>query len=90
MGDDITQLRKNLEIIEEGIRNLEEIWSRLQSYDGVKQLQAGGSKMPEIQEIALKLAAVRDLMDKIDIKLDEVEGRIDNIESLNFRTRSDF
>lgn len=90
MGEDLTQLRRNLKMIAEGIENLEELWSRLQNYEGVKSLQVGPEAMPEIQEIALKMTAVRELVDKIDIKLDEVEERIGNIESLNFRSRSDF
>ena len=90
MGEDLTQLRSNLKMIAEGIENLEELWSRLQNYEGVKSLQVGPEAMPEIQEIALKMTAVRELVDKIDIKLDEVEERIGNIESLNFRSRSDF
>jgi uncharacterized protein (DUF342 family) len=90
MGKDVTQLREDLEVIEEGIRNLEELWSRLQKHSEMKQLQTSQSGKSEIQEIALKITSVRELINKIDIKLDEIEARIGNIESLEFRSRSDF
>ncbi|MGQ4911125.1 MAG: hypothetical protein ACTSV3_03270 [Candidatus Thorarchaeota archaeon] len=89
MTDEMDSIKTELKRIETGVKRIETLWSRVEGLEHVQSLDATSNASSEVQDIALKIKAVRELIDKIDIKIDDLESRISSIGSLRFRTRDE-
>jgi seryl-tRNA synthetase len=45
-------------------------------------------RLEDVQEISAKITALTTLIDKVEVEINQLNSRIDNIESLQFRHRS--
>lgn len=79
---------------EKDTKALENLSHRLMALEGkieelaiLKSMKSSLSA-ENIQEIASKITALRDLIDKIEIEMQQLNTRINDIESLRFKRRS--
>ncbi|RDE13868.1 MAG: hypothetical protein C4K48_07595 [Candidatus Thorarchaeota archaeon] len=85
---------KELGRIEDETRILEELSERLKKME--RQMEDISSKHSStssidaeyIQVIVTKISALRDLIDKVEVEMDQLDSRIGDIESLRFKRRT--
>jgi len=85
---------KKLSRIEDETRILEELSERLKKME--RQIEDISSKQwsksltdPEyIQRTVTKISALRDLIDRVEAEMDQLDSRIGDIESLRFKRRN--
>lgn len=89
MGEQSDSAIEELRRIERDTRILEDISARLQKME--KQLESEGSSLTpdEIQRIVSKMTVLRNLIDKVEVEMDQLDSRVSEIESLNFKHRSE-
>ena len=79
---------------EDEARVLEELSGRLKKME--RRLEDISSRRPNkpsidaehIQRIVAKISALRDLIDKVEVEMDQLDSRIGDIESLRFKRRT--
>ena len=85
---------KELGRIEDETRILEELSERLKKMErqmeNLSSKQSGKSSIDAeyIQVIVTKISALRDLIDKVEVEMDQLDSRIGDIESLRFKRRT--
>ncbi len=79
---------------EDEARILEELSDRLKKMEGrmedISSRQSNESPIDaeHIQRIVTKISALRDLIDKVEVEMDQLDSRIGDIESLRFKRRT--
>jgi len=81
----IEELRR----IEKDTKILQDLSARLQEMD--KQIETAGTSLTpdEIQQIVGKMAALRTLIDKIEVEMGQLDTKVSDIESLKFKRQSE-
>ena len=81
----IEELRR----IEKDTKILQDLSARLQEMD--KRIETAGTSLTpdEIQQIVGKMAALRTLIDKIEVEMGQLDSKVSDIESLKFKRRSE-
>ncbi len=89
--DEIDELKS----IENGIQILENLSDRLGALEGkieelaISKPLKSSSGAENIQEIVSKISTLRNLIDKIEVEMEQLDSRINDIESLRFKHRSE-
>ncbi len=85
---------KELSRIEDETRILEELSEPLKRMErriediSSKQSSKSSIGAEYIQVIVTKISALRDLIDKVEVEMDQLDSRIGDIESLRFKRRT--
>ena len=81
MTNERSNMRATLSEIEDGLNRLERIWAKIEQ-------MTGEDGTTDIQEIAVLLNSLRDMIDQVEVRLARIEGQVSDIESMRFRIRS--
>ncbi|MHA1135536.1 MAG: hypothetical protein ACTSSE_03540 [Candidatus Thorarchaeota archaeon] len=89
MGEHSDNAIEELRRIEKDTKVLEDISTRLRKME--KQLEKAGSSLSpdEIQQIVTKMTLLRNMIDKIEVEMSQLDSRVSEIESLKFKRRSE-
>ncbi|MFW9793711.1 MAG: hypothetical protein ACFFEE_05395 [Candidatus Thorarchaeota archaeon] len=85
MKDEIDDLSKTIQALEEQILFLETLSSRISSLENQITESSEGVNF---QDITTRLNAVQNLVDRIEIEVDNLEMRVSAIEHMGFRLRT--
>lgn len=84
---DNTELRaKIIGTLSEHLENLEK---RLKAITQSERKPSSSENKNDIQRIVAKITSLRELIDRIEIEIDQLDSRINNIESLRFKHRTE-
>jgi methyl-accepting chemotaxis protein len=84
---DLKRMERDKRILEQLFDRLSVLESRMEKLSNRKS--TGSSRSTEnVQEIVSKISALRDMIDKIEVEMEQLDSRINDIESLRFKHRS--
>jgi uncharacterized phage infection (PIP) family protein YhgE len=86
--DELNLTNKKPQTLERLVGRLGVLETQIQ---GLTLLQSMNSSLSaeNIQEVVTKISALRSLIDKIEVEMEQLNSRINDIESLRFKSRSE-
>ncbi|MDH4212855.1 MAG: hypothetical protein OEV85_02940 [Candidatus Thorarchaeota archaeon] len=85
--DELKRIEKNPQILETLSNRLGMVESKIEEVTLSKSMKSSFNA-ENIQEIVSKISALRDLIDKIEVEIEQLNSRINEIETLRFKHRS--
>ena len=89
MGEHSDNALEELRRIEKDTKILEDISIRLREMDMQIETTVTSLTPDEIQQIVGKMTALRNLIDKIEVEMGQLDSKVSDIESLKFKRRSE-
>jgi len=86
--DESKHIDMKTQILEQLSDRLEVLESKIEEFTLLESMNSSLSA-ENIQEIVTKISALRILIDKIDVEMEQLDSRINDIESLRFKSRSE-
>ena len=86
---ELQRIEKENQVISKLSECLEELEEKMKQISQTDQVQPSSTNSEDLQKIILKITSLRELIDRVEIEIDQLNSRIDGIESLRFKHRTE-
>ena len=86
---ELQRIEQQTQVITKLSKRLEELEEKMKEISQLDQTQTSPKSSDDIQKIMMKITSLRELIDRIEIEIDQLNSRIDGIESLRFKHRTE-
>jgi len=86
---ELQRIEKESQVISKLSERLEALEEKMKQASQLNRSQSSSTASEDLQKIILKITSLRELIDRVEIEIDQLNSRIDGIESLRFKDRTE-
>ncbi len=83
------EIKQQMQVISKLTERLDKLEEQIKAISQASPTHSSSQTFDYFQKIIMKITSLRELIDKVEIEIDQLNSRMDGIESLRFKHRTE-